>query len=105
MIMAEVSGVRDSRFRQGIEFLSEQGINLSAVLDCNRLPDAIAESMHTAQIPFTDYKSLVLLGSAAQQLWQALTTFGFKTDDPIDFFAQSMTQRFVEEYLLSLIHI
>jgi hypothetical protein len=96
--MTKVSGAREIQFHQGVQFLTRQGLNLIAVMDCAALPAAIAGTMQQAGVPLTDYQRLVLLGHAGKSFWQALSEFGFSSDDPVDYYSLRMSKRLVHDY-------
>jgi ferredoxin len=97
--MTETSATLAVQFYQGTQFLTRQGLNLVAVMDCAALPATITTAMQQAQVPLADYKRLVLVGHAGTAFWQALNEFGLVGSDPVDYYSQLMSVRFVREYL------
>jgi hypothetical protein len=88
-----------NKIEQGINFLSEAGLNLYSVLDCASLPPDVVEVMQQEGIAIEQYSRLVLLGHGGRQLWQALEQFGRQTNDPIDYYSLEMAKVFIERYL------
>ena len=84
---------------EGIQFLAAHGLNLWAVFPCGLLPPDVAAAMRTGGAPVDTYARLVLVGNGGRQFWEALSRFGFRTDDPVDYFSIHLVERLVEEYL------
>ena len=83
----------------GIEFLTKNGLNLIAILDCRAFSPEIAAYFEQDQIDLADYRRLVLLGNGGSDFWRALKQFGHQTDDPVDYFSRILVNRFVDDYL------
>ena len=88
-----------AQLNRGIQFLAGQGLNLYAVFDCTTLPHSIIHTTATENIPWREYTRLMLLGNAGTRLWPALTTFGMKTADPVDYFSLEVTRNFINNFL------
>lgn len=87
------------RVTDGIRHLAENGLNLWAVFACSSLPPTIAEPMRDAGIAVGDYSRLVVVGHGGRGMWEALGRFGFRTDDPVDFFSTHLVQQMIGDYL------
>ena len=85
--------------QEGIRFLSEEGLNLVAVLDCDALPEQTAQLIAESEIPFANYKRLVLIGHGGKRLWERLQARGMVTADPVDHFSILLTRQFIQDYL------
>jgi epoxyqueuosine reductase len=83
----------------GIDFLTDAGLNLFAVLDCATLPEAITTPMLASGVPLSDYRRLLLLGHGGRRLWTALQKWGWQTADPIDHYSTQITRQFIRHYL------
>ena len=60
----------------GREVLSEQGLNMVAVLGVDSLPAAFTSVVRESGIRIEDYASLLLFGHGGNRLWQALNERG-----------------------------
>ena len=89
----------ESAFSQGVEFLSDHGVNLVAVLDCASLPDKIIQALLAEDIPLRDYSRLVLLGNGGSRFWQALQEHGMDGIDPVDDYSWYLAQTLIRRYL------
>lgn len=88
-----------AKLSQGIEFLTQRGLNLYAVLDCASLPDEVIQVMREQDLPLSEYSRLVLLGHGGKQLWKSMAEIGWETDDPVDHYSLVTTETFIKEYL------
>ncbi len=89
----------DNNLPSGLEFLAKQGLPLFAALPCTNLPADIMQTFAAEKIDLQPYHSLVLLGNAGPKFWPALTKFGMKTTDPVDYFSRVLAQQFIDRYL------
>ncbi|MGB0384621.1 MAG: hypothetical protein ACPGWR_07335 [Ardenticatenaceae bacterium] len=93
------------KISEGIQFLSEAGLNLYAVLDCGSLPEDVALMMREQGIRLEEYSRLVLLGHGGRRMWEALNEFGKPPHDPVDTYSLRMTKVFIDDYLGSPRHM
>ena len=85
----------DNKLQHGIQFLANLGLPLFASLPCDILPPDIMQAFAAEKIDHQPYHSLVLLGNAGPEFWPALTEFGLKTADPVDYFIRPGAQQFI----------
>lgn len=94
-----------SRFAAGRQFLTEQGLNLLAVLDCAALPATITKPLADSGVPLADFPRLLLLGHGGRRLWEmAQTAVSSPIPDPIDTFSWEKTAVFLRDYLNNPLH-
>lgn len=86
-------------------FLTQNGINLIAILDCSTFPDELNKTFEKERIDLSLYSRLVLLGNGGQAFWDALTDAHTNKRDkppahlaehPIDAFSLDLTHRFIQ---------
>ena len=78
--------------------LTENGLNLLAVLDTITLPKAITKTL--TNVPLEKYKRLVLIGNAGgEKLWAAMQKRDMSASDPIDNFSIEMAKAWISEQL------
>jgi hypothetical protein len=63
----------------GIRGLSEGGLNLFAVLDCNALPGRAAQMMMNSGVSLDPYRRLVLIGHGGRRMWTALQAWSTRS--------------------------
>ena len=83
----------------GINFLTEHGLNLFAVFDCSKLPAELQEQLANEAIQLANYPRLVLIGNGGGSIWHALQAAQIDDPDPMDTFSQQVVNQFIEEYL------
>lgn len=83
----------------GIRFLAAGGLNLVSVLDVHELPDQIKHLVAGAGVPLTDYRRLVLIGHGGRRMWEKLQEGEMMPPDPVDRCSQTLTGRFIRDYL------
>lgn len=71
--------------------LDAVGLNLHAVFDLDRLPDALREELD----PIRSYSQLILVGNGGRALWQAIQREGVQSADPIDDFSVREVRRWL----------
>lgn len=83
-------------FKQQIDRLREQGINLHAVFDLTQLPKSIIQTLDQNDIDLNAFSRLILFGNGGRLFWEALKQFGNEGNDPIDRFSWHLTQNFID---------
>jgi len=84
---------------QGRRALSEQGLNMVAVLGMDMLPGTFNSVVRGSGIRIEDYASLILIGHGGNRMWRALGEHGMAAVDPVDEYSTACAVRFVQEYL------
>ena len=84
---------------QGIEVLSEQGLNMVAVLGVDSLPATFNSAVRETGIRIEDYASLLLIGHGGNRMWGALNEHGMAEANPVDEYSAACAVRFVREAL------
>lgn len=87
------------QFKQGIQFLAENGLNLFASLRCDELPETLQTQLQRGGVPVDEYTHLLLTGHGGRLFWQKLQEVGMKTADPVDTFSTQLTTQFINDYL------
>ena len=90
-------------------FLTQNGINLVAVLDCAAFSSEMAATFDQQGIDLYKYRRLVMLGNGGRDFWEALETKikieneneGYQppadlAEHPIDAFSLDLAQRFIQ---------
>ena len=83
----------------GREVLSEQGLNMVAVLGVDSLPAAFNSVVRESGIRIEDYASLLLIGHGGNRMWDALNEHGMAGANPVDEYSAACAVRFVRESL------
>lgn len=89
-------------WREGLGFLADAGLNLTAVFPWNNLPDKVQRPLHAAGLD--SYTHLLLTAHGGTRLWSRLTPAHWQTADPIDNYSLSVTNKFLTRYLGSPPH-
>lgn len=91
--------MNQTKFHDGLAYLSENGLNLAAVLACDRLPADVAALLADEGIDLSAYGRMVLLGNGGRRFWEAFSAAKMTGDDPVDRFSVNVTTCFIEVYL------
>ncbi|MDJ0956589.1 MAG: hypothetical protein QNI91_07020 [Arenicellales bacterium] len=84
---------------KGKKMLSEQGLNMLAILGADMLPTDFNTVVQKADIRLQDYTSLILIGHSGNMMWRRLHEQADKGRDPVDEFSVFYAKLFVEKYL------
>ena len=83
--------------------LIENGLNLIAVFDVAKLPQAILSTL--TDIPLERYSRLVLVGNGGgEKLWAAMQQQDMTAPDPIDHFSIAAAKTFIADQLENAAH-
>ncbi len=83
----------------GREVLSEQGLNMVAVLGVDSLPAVFNSVVRESGIRIEDYASLLLIGHGGNRMWDALNEHGMAGANPVDEYSAACAVRFGRESL------
>jgi len=90
-------------FQQGVKYLEQHGLNLTAVFDLDQLPTQIIQAIQTTSkkpVDVSRFARLVMLGNGGKRFWDALAQHHQhheQRENPIDTFTLHLTQRFIED--------
>ena len=84
---------------QGKKMLSEQGLNMLAILSAEMLPTVLSSALKETDLEVEDYFSLILIGHSGNTMWQRLQEQDDKGGNPVDEFSIFYAKLFVEKYL------
>lgn len=84
---------------QGKKMLSEQGLNMLAILRAEMLPTTLGSALKETGIELQDYSSLILIGHSGNTMWQRLQERGDEGKAPVDEFSIFYAKLFVHKYL------
>ena len=83
----------------GWQWLAEQGLNLTAVLDTTTLPETMQQTLQQHKIKPTRYKRLVLMGNGGGTFWDTLQKQGRETHHLFDDFSIRLAEQWAERFL------
>lgn len=88
--------------------LTDNGLNLQAVLDINLLPGEVKQQLKSVAQDLENFSQLILIGHGGTLFWRSLKNFQCKTKDPIDEFSITIANKwlgsFGESFLSKIIY-
>ena len=83
----------------GWNFLSQHGLNLTAVLDTTAFPEQLKGTLCKHRLPPETYGRLILIGNGGGVIWPHIEQNGRDDQDPIDDFSIRIAEQWVKDYV------
>lgn len=87
------------KLRLGIENLKNEGLNLFAILDIQRLPDQAVTLLSKLILPVSEQTRIILIGNGGRALWASIPPSQWLQADPIDQYSSAAAGRFAQQVL------
>lgn len=87
------------KLRLGIENLKNEGLNLFAILDIQRLPDQAVTLLSKLTLPVSEQTRIILIGNGGRALWASIPPSQWLQADPIDQYSSAAAGRFAQQVL------
>jgi len=87
------------KLRLGIENLKNEGLNLFAIMDIQRLPDQVVALLTKFNLPVSDQTRIILIGNGGRALWESIPPSLWLQADPVDQHSSAAACRFARQIL------